>query len=601
MAVDPITLEVLQNRFDVIADEMELTLLRTSFSPIVKEGQDASAALFTAKGEVIAQAAAIPIHLGCLVPAVKRLIEVFPAEKMEEGDAYIMNDPYDGGTHLPDTTIVQPIVQGNRVVALATTMTHNQDIGGKSPGSIPTDATEIFQEGICIPPLKFYERGRINETLRAFLAKNVRLPEVLMGDLHGQIAAGHVAIQRWAEVVHEYGVPLIDEAVEELMNRAEAATRASLSRIPDGTYAFTDYLDNDGVELGRPIKIKVTVVIEGSDILFDFTGSSEQAIGPINSVPSATVSGAYFVLRAITDPSIPNNSGCYRMVRFKMPEGTVVNPRHPAPVNARAVTVVRAAHAIMGALTSVLPQTLVGADSGHMTMAFGGIDGRTGRRYVTSEMGAGGTGARPTKDGIDVMDYGPVNCMNIPLEAIEMDSPLRIKRFGIRRDSGGAGQFRGGLGIEKVFEVRDGFVDVTLRGERFLTGPWGVFGGKAGETGSAWIERKDGSVEHIRSKRVFRLNQGDRIYFNTPGGGGYGDPLRRDPERVRLDVLDNKVSRQAASAVYGVVLRDDGSVDFAETERQRALISAQHGRLGHCFDHGRHGTSNDGELTMSGL
>jgi N-methylhydantoinase B len=335
VGLNVITLEVLQNRFEVIADEMEVALLRASFSPIVKEGLDASAALFTPAGEVITQAAAIPIHLGCLIPTVKRIVAEFPVAMMAEGDAYIMNDPYDGGTHLPDTTIVQPIFHRGAVVALAATMTHNQDIGGKAPGSIPTDATEIYQEGLCLPPLKFYDRGQPNTTLHALLRKNVRLPDVCLGDLHGQIAAGHVGMRRFVEVVEDYGLDTVNAAVAELMDRAEAATRARVQEIPDGTYRFSDYLDNDGVVLDRRLRISVAVVVQGSEVLFDFTGTSPQAAGPVNSVASATVSGAYYVLRCVTDPLIPNNSGCYRMVRFVLPEGSLVNPRHPAPVNAR--------------------------------------------------------------------------------------------------------------------------------------------------------------------------------------------------------------------------------------------------------------------------
>lgn len=594
--IDPITLEVLRNRFDVIADEMEMTLLRTSFSPIVKEAQDASAALFTIGGEVIAQAAAIPIHLGCLMPSVNRLIEVFPVIEMNEGDAFIMNDPYDGGTHLPDTTIVQPIFHDGAVAALAATMTHNQDIGGKSPGSIPTDATDIFQEGICIPPLKFYDRGRINETLRALLVKNVRLPDVLMGDLHGQLAAGHVAMTRWSEMLREYGRAIVDEAIDELMKRAEAATRSHIAAIPDGIYSFADYLDNDGVALDRPIKICVTVTIEGSDILFDFTGSSTQVAGPVNSVTAATMSGAFYVLRVLTDPSIPNNGGCYRMARFRYPEGSVVNPTYPAPVNARALTIARIADAIRGALIKALPDRLIAADSGHLTIAFGGIDRRTGRQFVTSEMGAGGAGARRTKDGIDVIDFGAVNCMNIPVEAIEMDSPIRIEKFCIRDDSGGPGRQRGGLGMEKVFGVRSGPVAVTVRGEQFFTQPWGVFGGLAGGAARAWVERRDGSKEIIRSKCILTLNEGDRLFFDTPGGGGYGDPLERDPDLVWGDVADRKVSADAARERYGVVLTG-GQVDREKTASLRQQLAARL-KTNFAFDHGTLGKSMEGSVSF---
>src|SRR4030095_6750174 len=251
MATDPITLEVLRNKFDVIADEMEIALLKSAYSSIVKEGMDASAALFTAQGETIAQAASIPIHLGSLVPAVQRIIREFPVDSMQEGDVYIMNDPYDGGSHLPDIVIAVPIIYQGRTVALSTTMTHNQDVGGKTPGSVPTDATEIFQEGLRLPPLKFYEAGVPNRTLHAILQKNVRIPDILMGDLHGQVAAGNVGQQRFIELLQEYGKDTVLAAIAELMDRAEAMTREKLSAIPDGSYTFADYLDNDGIDLER--------------------------------------------------------------------------------------------------------------------------------------------------------------------------------------------------------------------------------------------------------------------------------------------------------------------------------------------------------------
>jgi N-methylhydantoinase B len=592
--LDPITLEVLQNKFDVIADEMEIALLRSSYSPVVKEGLDASSALFTVKGEVIAQAASIPIHLGCLLPSVERLLVAFPAEQMAEGDAFIMNDPYDGGTHLPDTTIIQPILYEGRTVALCATMTHNQDIGGKTPGSTPTDATDIFQEGFCIPPLKFYDRGRPNEVLHALLRKNVRLPDVLMGDMHGQMAAGMVGMRRMQELLDEYGPALVTEAVAQLMNRAEALTREKISAIPDGSYAFTDYLDNDGVELERPVKIHATVTVKGSNIHFDFTGTSAQAKGPINSVASSTISGGYYAIRAISGPLIPNNSGCYRPISFTLPEGSLVNPRHPAPVNARAITIFRIADVLQGALVQAMPGQLTAGHGGPFTGTLGGIDPRSGKPYVTHELGTGGIGARPNKDGIDVLDFGPVNCMNIPLEATELSQPLRIRKYHLRRDSGGAGRWRGGLGSEKTIEATGGEVRISLRGERFFTGPWGLHGGRAGSSARAWIERRDGTREEIRSKRVFTLNAGERVHIHTAGGGGYGDPLAREPERVRHDVLDRKVSPQQAESVYGVVLIGEGlQVDAEATARRRGQAgSGEHAPL--LFDHGRDGGSEQG-------
>jgi N-methylhydantoinase B len=594
MSIDLITLEVLRNKFDVIADEMEIALLRSSYSPIVKEGMDASSALFNTRGETIAQAASIPIHLGCLVPAVQKIVETFDPETMVEGDVYIMNDPYNGGSHLPDIIIVVPIIHEGQAVALSATMTHNQDVGGKSPGSVPTDATEIFQEGVIIPPLKFYEAGKPNATLHAMLRKNVRIPDILMGDLHGQISAGNVGRVRFLELLGDYGRPTIEQAITELMDRAEALTREKIAQIPDGTYRFTDYLDNDGIELDKPIKIHVAVTVKGDQVHIDYTGTSPQVKGPLNSVPSASIAGAYYLMRCITDPSIPNNSGCYRPLSFTLPEGTLVNPRHPAPVNARTATIVRIADTIHGALAQALPGKLPAAPSGQLLiMAFGGIDPKTGESYVTSELGAGGVGGRPVKDGIDVMEMGPSNCMNIPVEAFEMGHPLRIHSYTIKEDSGGPGEFRGGLGAAKVFEPVRGDVTVSLRGERYFTQPWGIYGGEPAASAVAWVERTDGTTDPIHSKRVFTLKPGEKLHVHTPGGGGYGDPLLRPPAKVLLDIQDRRVSVTQARAHYGVVLTaDGGAVDETATRREREALRTKRGEVNWVFDHGPRGRSN---------
>jgi N-methylhydantoinase B len=588
MALDLITLEVLRNKFDVIADEMEIALLKSAYSSIVKEGMGASAALFTTHGETIAQAASIPIHLGSLVPAVQRIIQEFPVDTMQDGDVYIMNDPYDGGSHLPDIVIVVPIIYHGTTVALSTTMTHNQDVGGKTPGSVPTDATDIFQEGLRLPPLKFYERGVPNRTLHAILQKNVRIPDILMGDLHGQVAAGNVGKQRFCALLHEYGTVTVLTAVATLMDRAEAMTREKLSAIPDGSYTFTDYLDNDGIDLEQRVTIQATVTIQGSDVYCDFTGTSPQVRGPLNCVPTAAIAGAYYVIRTITDSTIPNNSGCYRPIHLHLPAGTVVNPHPPAAVNARTATIIRIADVLHGALVQALPGKLPAAPSGQLLVAsFGGIDTRRQAPYVTSELGAGGVGARPTKDGIDVLEMGPSNCMNIPAEAIELSYPLRIRQYGLRTDSGGAGRYRGGLGATKVFEAVDGDVVVSIRGERYFTPPWGLYGGCPAAPAQAWVERSNGTIEEIPSKRVFTLHRGERLHVDTPGGGGYGDALERDPEAVRQDVCDRRVTIRQAREHYGVVLVEPGlTLDTSATARVRATMRQQRGAISWVYDRG---------------
>jgi N-methylhydantoinase B len=578
VTIDPILLEVLRNRLDAIADEMELTLLKSAASPIVKEGLDASAALFNVHGETVAQAAAIPIHLGALQFAAQRIVSAFPPERMREGDAFLLNDPYDGGTHLPDITLAVPVFVDGRAIALACTMCHHQDVGGRTPGSVPTDATELFQEGLIIPPTQLFRAGELDDNVFALLARNVRLPEVFAGDLMAQVAAGRLGGLRLRELTAAHGVETVLGYIDELLARAERLTRAQIETIPDGDYAFEDYLDDDGVDLGRRVKIAVTVRVRGSAMTFDFTGTDGQVRGPFNSVPASTMSAVYYAVRAIADASIPNNGGCFRAVDAVLPEGTIVNPRPPAPVSCRTATIKRIADTILGALVGALPGRMPAASSGTLlVMAFGGRDPETGQAFVASELAAGGMGARPTKDGIDVIETDVSNCMNIPVESVEMNFPLRIARARLRADSGGAGRWRGGLGLEKVFEATTTDVTVSHRGERFASAPWGLEGGGPGVSAHAFIVRRDGSREDLPSKKMIVLHPGDQLWEYIAGGAGYGDPLERDPELVRADVLDGKITREAASAAYGVVLTLEGAVDEAATKDAReALATAKY-------------------------
>src|SRR5213594_3250856 len=375
MAIDPILLEVLRNRLDAIADEMELTLLKSAASPIVKEGLDASAALFNLHGETIAQAAAIPIHLGALQFAAQRIVRAFPPNRMRDGDAFLLNDPYDGGTHLPDITLAVPVFADGRAVALACTMCHHQDVGGRTPGSVPTDATQLYQEGVIIPPTQLFRAGVLDENLFALLRRNVRIPEVFTGDLMAQVAAGRLGGIRLGELFARHGADVVLGYIEELFTRAETLTRRQIDAIPDGTYTFTDYLDNDGIELDQLVRITVAVTVRGSSMTFDFTGTSPQVRGPFNSVPASTLSAVYYAVRAISDPTIPNNGGCFRALEAILPPGSLVNPRPPAPVSCRTATIKRIADAILGALVRALPHRMPAASSGTLlVMALGGRD-----------------------------------------------------------------------------------------------------------------------------------------------------------------------------------------------------------------------------------
>jgi N-methylhydantoinase B len=585
-SVDPITLEVIRNKLDDIADEMEITLLKSSHSAIVKEALDASAAVFDAEGEQIAQATAAPIHLGMIIPAVKKFVELFPPQEMEEGDAYILNDPFEGGTHLPDLVVSVPVIVEGETLALATAITHHQEIGGRSPGSTPMDATEIFQEGLRIPPLKLYERGVANQTLLAMLAKNVRIPETVIGDLNGQLAACHTARRRLLELAGRYGKEGLKGYLGELLGRAERLTREAISRIPDGRYHFVDYLDNDGIELERRIRIEAAVTVAASELVVDLSGSDPQVAGPLNCVPASTLAAIYYVIKVVIDPEIPNNAGCYRPVKVILPEGSIVNARPPAAVNARAVVVRRIVDCLLGCFAQALPDRIPAASGGHpLMLSMGGIDPANGRPYVTAEIGTGGMGGRPGKDGLEAIQTDTSNAQNIPVEALELEFPIRVGHYRLRPDSGGAGQYRGGLGLEKSLEVLRGDLRVSHRGERHYTAPWGLAGGGAGAMCRSTLIRADGGRLDIPSKLDFTMRPGDRLELWMTGGGGYGDALEREPERVLDDVLDGKLSREAAAAAYGVVVQDD-RIDMATTAELRSRMRNQRGPISWMYDRG---------------
>ncbi len=540
--LDPITVEVVRHKIDGIADEMEETLLRSSFSPIVKEGLDASASLFLPDGSTLAQACAIPVHLATLIPAVETMIRRFPVEQMHEGDVYCMNDPYAGGTHLPDFAVIMPVFHQGRVIAISGAMTHHQDVGGMAPGSVPTNATEIYQEGIRIPAVKLRDGDRFDETLVDVLKLNVRMPEVFMGDLNAQIAACTVGARRLAELAETNGGNHLKAIFDNLIERSEAMTRDALRQLPDGSYRYVDFLDNDGVELDRRIRIEVEVRIDDGSIHFDFTGTSPQVKGPLNCVPSGAQAAAFYAVRAVTDPEIPTNGGCFRPVSLTLPEGTILNPRPPAPVNARSATIKTTTNTILGALAQAVPERMPAMNAGALlVMAFGGQH-EEGGAFVVGDLVACGSGASGDFDGIDVVETDATNCMNLPAEALEMEAPIRLLRCSLRPDSGGAGQHRGGLGVIREYEMLTDGITLSHRGERHTASAQGLAGGGPGRMAHSVIIRADGSEEIIASKRVATLNRGDRLVVETAGGGGHGDPATRPAEALAADLADGKVS-----------------------------------------------------------
>ncbi len=542
MTLDPITVEVTRHKLEGIANEMQSTLLRSSFSPIVKEGLDASAGLFTADGQTLAQACAIPIHLATLIPVLQKIIEVFPPATMHPDDTYLLNDPYTGGTHLPDIALVQPIIVDGKLVAFSAAMTHHQDMGGMSAGSVPTNATEIYQEGLRLPPLKFRDAGKLNETLVAIIRQNVRIPDTVMGDINAQLAACSIGVRRVTELTAKFGQETLKNLFSELLDRSETMTRQALGRIPQGTYRYVDFLDNDGIELDKPIRIEVAVTVGQSGIHIDFTGTSPQVRGPMNCVPSGSLAAACFAIRALTDPAIPTNAGCFRPISLHLPEGSLVNPVEPAPVNARTSTIKRITGCIISALAEILPDRVPAPAAGEMALvAFGGRH-PAGGKLVTGDLIASGSGASSVSDGVDVIETDATNCMNLPAEAMEMETPIRLHRVALRAGSGGAGEFRGGLGVEREYEVLTDNVTFTHRGERHFSAARGIFGGGDGAHGESTILRTDGSSETIPSKIVTRLMKGDRVILRTAGGAGYGNPALRTAAATTADQADGKIA-----------------------------------------------------------
>jgi N-methylhydantoinase B len=591
--IDPVTLEVIRNRLDAIAQEMQDALVRSGYSNIIKEGHDCSASLFDGKGELIAQATALPAQLGVLPPAVRRVLKTYAPEDMAEGDVFILNDPYDGGTHLPDIAVIAPVVHEGRTVAIAACIAHHQDVGGKTPGSLPTDSTDIFQEGLRIPLARLYEAGKPNDLVHAFIERNVRIPEIVLGDLRAQLAALHVGGTRLAGLFDEYGPDRARAYFDELLDRAEELTRRSIGKLRPGTYSFEDYLDDDGIVRDKLVRIRATVTISERDLHIDFTGTDDQLKGPINADCSAVLSSVYFVVKSITDPAAPNNGGCYRPIRVTLPEGTVVNPRPPAPVNGRTITMKRIADAILGALVGAMPDEMPAAPGGvTRVMVFGGIDPESERPFVCTDFSTSGTGGQPGRDGVDALETDIANTMNMPVESLELHYPVRVRRNALWQDSGGAGGWRGGLGVEREIEILRGEITLTLREDRHRTQAWGLYGGCPPPFARSQIARAEGEIEPIPSKGVFTLTAGDAIHCWGTGGAGYGDPFTRDPKRVLEDVIDRKVSIEAARGSYGVVVDPKTmALDDKASKAERADRMEQRGAVSWTYDRGAMGRS----------
>lgn len=551
---DPVTVEIIRNALGAVVDESFVALMKSAFSQNIKERRDHSTALVDTRGRLVVQAKeSLPIHLGSMMGLMKILLEKVPLADMREGDLFVANDPFEaGGTHLPDLNVAMPVFEDGRVVGFVCNIAHHADFGGMVPGSMGGGMNEIYQEGLRVPLVRLFSAGRLNHDIYDIILINTRVPEERRGDLNAQIAAARLGARRFQEVIELYGGSMLEAAFDEIIHRTELRMRHAIAQLPDGVYSFADVMDDDGCG-NRDLPIAVQVTISGDRIAIAFDGTAPQTAGNINCTASATLSAISYTLKALLDPEVANNQGVLDVCEWTAPEGTLVNAVFPASVANRAHTAQRIIDAMLGALAPALPDKALGASNGANTTAvFTGIDPRTGRRYIYFETLGGGAGARSTHDGKDGVQVHITNTSNLPIEAIEMDYPLRVVEYGLVPDSGGAGRFRGGLALRRTIEPIGHVCTFSGSGERFSSVPWGIFGGTEGARGRFLRIDADGSPVELPSKPGgVTFGPGQRVTIETPGAGGYGLPAERDPAAIERDLSSGKYSSDFVARHYG--------------------------------------------------
>lgn len=565
MSVDFTTVEVIKGALIYAAEEMGIALKKSAYSPNIKERMDHSCALFNHKRQLVAQAEHIPVHLGSMALGVQLGLTEYPGE-LRLGDMLLLNDPYISGTHLPDLTMIAPIFHEGVIIGYAANKAHHTDVGGMAPGSLAADSSELYQEGLIIPPVKLVKGGELDSDLSRLIRSNVRTPDVQMGDIRAQIAANFTGIRRVSELVARYGVEVLHDAMDSVMDFSERRMREEIRRMPAGSYYAEDYLESilpgDG-----DVTIAVTVTIKDDHITFDYTGTSDQVEKPLNAPLGVTIAGIYYTLISITDSSIPVNDGCFRPITLKVPKGSIMNPRRPAPVAGGNVeTSQRNVDAIMKAFSQIVPERIPAASQGTMNNITIGGSRDDGSPWTFYETIAGGNGGRPTSDGVDGIHVNMTNTMNTPIETLEAYLPLRFLTYTLRPDSGGPGRYRGGCGLTRTWTLTGNKATLSIMAERNKIPPWGLQDGKPGGLGRFTLKHANGTTVKLPAKCTIKIHRGDTLIIETPGGGGYGDPLDRDTELVLRDVLSGLVSLGSARDDYGVVFDDSVVVDLGATE-----------------------------------
>ena len=550
--IDIISLEITWNNLKSIADESYITLMKSAFSTNIKERHDHSTAITNSKGKLIAQAEnALPAHLASMGGLIQHVIDEY-GENIFEGDIFIANDPHvAGGTHLPDINMAMPIFSKNQLMGFVANIVHHADVGGAAVGSMSGGLNEIYKEGLRIPLVRLYNKGKIVNDVFRLLLLNMRLSDERKGDLNAQISACRLGVKRVKELISKHDEVYLNNTFEEILKRSKIRMQAAISKIPDGDYSFTDYMDDDGLNT-KNIKISVTIKKKGKKILFDFSDTDEQVDGNFNLTFNATQSSVCYSLKALLDPDLPNNSGIFDAIEIKIPKGSLLNCLSPASVALRLNTCQRVVDVVLGAFIDILPKQITGAANGANTSAvFAGINPNNGQRYVYLETLGGGMGGRYSKDGKDGVQVHLTNTSNLPVEAIEMEYPLRVEEYSFVENSGGAGKYRGGLGIRRIIRPIAHKCEFSGVGERFKHSPWGVFGGKPGKPGKFFIKHKNGKITKLSSKSSsIYTTEKDAIIMETPGAGGYGDPKKRSKENLLKDKISGKFSNSFIKKYY---------------------------------------------------
>ncbi len=572
---DPITLEVMRNAFYSIADEMIAALIRSSYSTNIKDRRDTSGAIYTGSGEVVVVAQSeigTPLHLGTMHSAVQSAMAAYPFEELEPGDAVALNTPYPAGPgHLNDLCLISPIFYEGRMIAITANQAHHVDMGGFAPGSMPFGVTEIFQEGLQIPPVRLFRRGVLDRELWAIISQNVRPQVEVRGDLMAQLAANNVGGRRLTELADKYGVETVEQYLDEMLNYSERRMRAALTSIPDGVYEAEDVIEGDGIT-DDTFTIRLTLEAKGDRVRTDFTASDDASQGPLNCRWPSVAACVYYVLKACLDPELPPNAGAYRPIDIDVREGSILSAVYPTAVcNANIITTQRIVDVLLAALAKALPDTVQAASSGTMNLLnIGGIHPVNGIYYNYIETYGGGQGAMIDADGMDAVQNHMTNTRNAPVESIEVAYPLVVESYGLVPDTEGPGKYRGGVGIHRAIRVVGNQVKLTLSSDRAVTPPWGLFGGESASPSRFTVKGPDGGPQQMDSKFTTSVPPDHVMITETPGGGGWGDPKHRDPEAVRRDVSEGLVSPERARTIYAVALDAKLKVDKAATHNLRS-------------------------------